>query len=70
MLYGKVSFVKEGGLEPKILPILRVWDLVPFYSLAIFRSMNCIEDGLISDSFNEFFHSEVVERTSAPDRIA
>ena len=56
MLYGKVSFVKEGGLEPKSLQILRVCDLFPFCSLAIFRSMNCIQDGLISDSFNEFFH--------------
>ena len=56
VLYGKVSFVKEGGLEPKSLQILRVCDLFPFCSLAIFRSMNCIQDGLISDSFNEFFH--------------
>ena len=70
VLSGKVSFAKEGRLEPKILTILRVWDLFPFYSLAIFRPMNCIEDGLISDSFNELFHSEVIERTSVPDRIA
>lgn len=71
VLYEKsVSFVKEGGLQSELLPVLRVCDLFPFYSLAIFRPMNCIQDELITDSFNGFFHSTVIEKTSGLDKIA
>lgn len=41
-----------------------------FYSLAIFRSMNCIGDGLITDLRNELFHEKVIEMSPDADKIA
>lgn len=64
-----VSFAKESELGSKTLTILRVSDLLPFYSLAIFRSMNCIGDRLITDLLNELFHKKVIEMGSDPDKI-
>lgn len=58
--------MKEGELGSKILPVLRVSDLLPFYSLATFKSMNCIGDGLITDLLNE----KVIEMSSDLDKIA